>query len=82
MTLDDYPRHNDQTATLAAVSVAGLTVLLTALRRAIRVVRERREDRADLLAGAAWRAQHMPHLMPAAPPTTASAAATTSRAAS
>ena len=26
------------------------------------MVRERREDRADALAGAAWRAEHMPHL--------------------
>ena len=34
------------------------------LRAAIRVVRERREDAADLLAGAAWRAEHMPHLPP------------------
>jgi len=25
-------------------------------------VRERREDAADLLVGAAWRAEHMPHL--------------------
>jgi hypothetical protein len=46
---------------LALFGGAGLAVLLAALRTAARVVRERREDRADALAGAAWRAEHMPH---------------------
>jgi hypothetical protein len=48
--------------TLAVLAAAGLAVLIAALRTGIRVVRERREDRADALAGATWRAEHMPHL--------------------
>ena len=91
MNLDDHRRRDDQTATLAALLVAGLgcagallpvvehaitlallaaagiAVLAVALHTAICVVRERREDAADLLAGAAWRAEHMPHLLIPAP---------------
>ena len=37
-------------------------VLVAVGRWVARRVRERREDAADLLAGAAWRAEHMPHL--------------------
>ena len=44
----------------AAVLVAVLALLVGAARWVARRVRERREDTADLLAGAAWRAQHMP----------------------
>ena len=91
MNLDDHRRRNDQTATLAALLVAGLgcagallpvvehaitlallasaglAVLAVALRTVIRMARERREDAADLLAGAVWRAEHMPHLLTPAP---------------
>jgi hypothetical protein len=48
--------------TLALFGLAVLAVLVAGLRTGDRVVRERREDRADALAGAAWRAAHMPHL--------------------
>jgi Flp pilus assembly protein TadB len=41
--------------TVAAVTAA-------TIRRAVHFARERREDAADALAGAAWRAEHMPHL--------------------
>ena len=49
--------------TVALLAAAGLAVLIAAVRGRSRVVRERREDRADALAGAAWRAEHMPHLV-------------------
>jgi hypothetical protein len=45
--------------TAALGSVAALTA---ATRWVTRRVRERREDADDALAGAAWRAEHMPHL--------------------
>ena len=48
--------------TVALLAAAGLAVLIAALRVGARVARERREDRADALAGAAWRAAHIPHL--------------------
>jgi hypothetical protein len=44
---------------LGAVILAGLVAVG---RWPARRMRERREDAADLIAGAAWRAQHMPHL--------------------
>ena len=44
---------------LGAVALAGLVGVG---RWVARRVRERREDAADLVAGAAWRAEHMPHL--------------------
>jgi len=44
---------------LGCVSVAAF---ITTARWVARGLRERREDAADALAGAAWRAQHMPHL--------------------
>ena len=47
---------------VALLAAAGLAVLIAALRVGARVLRERREDRADALAGAAWWAEHMPHL--------------------
>jgi uncharacterized membrane protein len=54
------------TATGHPVLVVLGGVVLAALvgvgRWVARRVRERREDAADLLAGAVWRAQHMPHL--------------------
>ena len=48
--------------TVALLTAAGLAVLTAAVRVGARVVRERREDRADALAGAVWRAEHIPHL--------------------
>jgi hypothetical protein len=47
---------------LTGLALAGLGVLAAAARWVARVRRERREDRADALAGAAWRAAHMPRL--------------------
>jgi Flp pilus assembly protein TadB len=50
-----------------AVGLAGtaLGVLAALTRWAVRVRRERREDRADALAAAAWRAHHLPpHPLP------------------
>ncbi len=46
----------------ALVGVVVLAVVVRLTRWALRIRRERREDAADALAGAAWRAQHMPHL--------------------
>ncbi len=47
----------------AAFALVGTLVLLVAVARWVaRRLRERREDRADALAAAAWRARHMPHL--------------------
>jgi heme A synthase len=42
-----------------AVTTAG--VLTAVVRWVARWLRERREDRADALAAAAWRARHLPH---------------------
>ncbi len=39
-----------------------LAVLVVGARWVARRLRERREDRADALAAAAWRARHLPHL--------------------
>jgi hypothetical protein len=47
---------------VALLAATGLAVLTAALRTGARVLRERREDRADAFAGAVWRAEHMPHL--------------------
>ena len=47
---------------LVGLAAAVLAVLAGLGRWVAWRVRERREDAADLLAGAAWRAQHMPHL--------------------
>jgi hypothetical protein len=44
------------------VAVAGVALLIGGARWVARRVQERREDAADTLAGAAWRAKHMPHL--------------------
>jgi hypothetical protein len=46
---------------LTATGLALLAAGVAAARWAARRVRERREDAADALAGAAWRAQHLPH---------------------
>jgi|1186.fasta_scaffold1077683_3 hypothetical protein len=47
---------------LVGLGGAVLALLVGFGRWVARRVRERREDAADLLAGAAWRAEHMPHL--------------------
>jgi hypothetical protein len=47
---------------LVGLGAAVLAVLVGTGQWVARRVRERREDAADLLAGAAWRAQHMPRL--------------------
>ena len=63
----------EHAVTVALIAAAGLAVLLAAARTGVRVLRERREDRADLLTGAAWRAEHVPHPLLAAPPAPATA---------
>jgi hypothetical protein len=45
---------------LAGLGLAGLALLAAATRSTARMRRERREDAADALAGAAWRALHLP----------------------
>jgi predicted benzoate:H+ symporter BenE len=52
----------EDAVTAALATLAGLAVLTALLRWTARRLRERREDAADALAGAAWRATHMPHL--------------------
>jgi hypothetical protein len=47
---------------VVSVGLAVCAAFVAAARSLARRVRERREDAADTLAGAAWRAQHMPHL--------------------
>jgi uncharacterized membrane protein len=49
--------------TVGLLAFTGLAVLALALRYTARWVRERREDRADALAAARWRAVHAPHLL-------------------
>ncbi len=44
--------------TLALLAVGGLAVLVVAVWLGARWLRERREDRADALTAATWRAQH------------------------
>jgi hypothetical protein len=45
-----------------AVSLVITVLVIGAARWVTRRVRERREDADDALAGAAWRAEHLPHL--------------------
>ncbi len=53
-------------ATNLAVGIGvGLVLAVLAVRHLARRVRERREDRADALAAARWRAVHAPHLLDA-----------------
>jgi Flp pilus assembly protein TadB len=44
------------------VGLAAVAAVIGAARWVARRLRERREDAADALVGAAWRAQHMPGL--------------------
>jgi hypothetical protein len=55
LTATGHPVH-------VGFGAAVLAVLVGVGRWLARRVRERREDAADLLAGAAWRAEHMPQL--------------------
>ena len=48
---------------LTGLIVAGLALLVGTGRGIALRLRERREDAADALTGAAWRAHHMPHLV-------------------
>ncbi len=48
---------------LTALGLALLVAFVAVVQWMARRVRERREDAADLIAGAAWRAEHMPHLL-------------------
>ena len=51
--------------TTAAALVCGLVLAVLAVRGLARRARDRREDRADALTAARWRAQHAPHLLDA-----------------
>jgi cytochrome bd-type quinol oxidase subunit 2 len=53
----------EHTITTALLIAAGLALIVLAGRVLARVVRERREDRADALAAEAWPACHAPHLL-------------------
>ena len=49
--------------TVGLLALAGLVLVALAGRHLARVIRERREDRADALTAARWRAAHAPHLL-------------------
>ena len=49
--------------TVGLLALAGLVLVGLAVRYGARWVRERREDRADALTAARWRAAHAPHLL-------------------
>ena len=49
--------------TTGLLLAAALVALVLTVRVTARWVRDRREDRADALVAAAWRAQHAPHLL-------------------
>ena len=53
----------EHTITVVLIIAAGLALSVLAGRLVARAVRERREDRADALVAAAWRAHHAPHLL-------------------
>ena len=53
----------EHTITVVLLIAAGLALIVVAGRVVARRVRERREDRADALVAAAWRARHAPHLL-------------------
>ena len=48
---------------LTALGLVLLAASVAVARWVARWVRERREHAADLIAGAVWRAEHMPHLL-------------------
>lgn len=53
----------EQTINLAVTGLAALALTTLVVRLLARRVREHREDRADALAAARWRAVHAPHLL-------------------
>jgi hypothetical protein len=55
----------DDIVTTALVRLAALGLVVLVVWRVARWVRERREDAADTLAAAHWRAAHAPHLLTA-----------------
>ena len=56
----------DDVVTAVVLGLAALALLALAARWVARWVRERREDRADAITAARWRAEHAPHLLTAA----------------
>jgi protein-S-isoprenylcysteine O-methyltransferase Ste14 len=56
----------EHTITTGLLALGVLVTLVAAVRLLARWVRHRREDRADALAAAAWRARHAPHLLASA----------------
>jgi hypothetical protein len=53
----------EHAVTAVLLVLAGLVLAALGLRYGARWVRERREDRADALYAARWRATHAPHLV-------------------
>ena len=53
----------EQTVNLVVLGTLGLTLAALALRVILRRVQQRREDRADAMTAARWRAAHAPHLL-------------------
>jgi hypothetical protein len=53
----------DDIVTTIVIGIAAVAVLAGAARWWARWLRERREDRADALTAARWRAVHAPHLL-------------------
>lgn len=53
----------EHTVTAVLLGVALLAALVLLLRRGVRWLREKREDRADAVTAARWRAEHAPHLL-------------------
>lgn len=56
----------EHTVTAVLLGVTLLAALVLAARLGARWLRERREDRADAVTAARWRAGHAPHLLDAA----------------
>ncbi len=53
----------ERAANIATAAGLVLVALVVAVRLGARRLRERREDRADALTAAHWRAEHAPHLL-------------------
>jgi hypothetical protein len=53
----------EHTISTGLLALGVLLALVAAVRVLARWVRHRREDRADALVAAAWRARHAPHLL-------------------
>jgi hypothetical protein len=50
----------ERAITFVLLTLAAAAIVVAAARGVARVLRESREDRADTLAAAAWRAEHLP----------------------